>query len=139
MEKWYIIQTRPRWEKKVADSLDQKGIENYCPVRRVRRKWSDRIKTLEEPLFKSCVFVKITPEQKTVVRLTDGVVNFLYDKGKLALVKGKEVAHLRKFLPVATLSVTTEADAQKQDQSFFNYLDDFQSWLITCMERPKLV
>lgn len=139
MEKWHIIQTRPRWEKKVADSLDQKGIESYCPLRKVKRKWSDRIKTLDEPLFKSCVFVKILPEQKTEVRLTEGVVNFVYHKGKPALVTGKEVAHFRKFLPDACLPFSNEDDRQKHQQSFFNQMDSFQLWLTACMERPKLV
>jgi transcription antitermination factor NusG len=57
--KWYAIYTRPRWEKKVNFLLQGKGIESYCPLNKVRRKWSDRIKTIEEPLFKSYVFVKI--------------------------------------------------------------------------------
>jgi transcription antitermination factor NusG len=139
MEKWHIIQTRPRWEKKVADSLDQKGIKSYCPLKTIKRKWSDRIKTLEEPLFKSCVFVKILPEQKTAVRLTEGVVNFVYDKGKPALVKGKEIENFRKVLPGADFQFAEKADGQKQRQIFASQLDSFQLWLITCMERPKLV
>ncbi|HEV7622062.1 MAG TPA: transcription termination/antitermination NusG family protein, partial [Flavisolibacter sp.] len=49
--KWYAIYTRPRWEKKVNGLLIQKGIESYCPLNKVRRKWSDRIKLVEEPLF----------------------------------------------------------------------------------------
>jgi transcription antitermination factor NusG len=56
--KWYAVYTRPRWEKKVAALLLHKGIESYCPLNKVRRRWSDRTKTIEEPLFKSYVFVK---------------------------------------------------------------------------------
>jgi transcription antitermination factor NusG len=66
--KWYAIYTRPRWEKKVNFLLQGKGIESYCPLNKVRRKWSDRIKTIEEPLFKSYVFVKIDEEARTNVR-----------------------------------------------------------------------
>jgi|GEM_PF-5051207 len=138
MEKWHIIQTRPRWEKKVVDSLTQKGIESYCPVRKVRRKWSDRIKTLEEPIFRCCVFVRIEGDGKTAVRLTEGVVNFLYDKGKPAVVKGKDIEQLRKFLPAATEQAVVETEGQRQYRSFFTYLDSMQVWLIACMERPKL-
>ena len=97
-DKWYIIQTRPRWEKKVADSLEQKGIESYCPLNKVRRKWSDRIKTIEEPLFKSYVFVKISEDQRTNVRMTNGVVNFVYWNGKPALIKEKEIQTIKRFL-----------------------------------------
>ena len=96
--KWYAIYTRPRWEKKVSGLLTQKGIECYCPLNKVRRKWSDRIKTVEEPLFKSYVFVKIGEEDRTAVRMTDGVVNFVYWNGKPAVIKEKEVQTIKRFL-----------------------------------------
>jgi transcription antitermination factor NusG len=96
--KWYVIYTRPRWEKKVHNLLQSKGIESYCPLNKVRRKWSDRIKLVEEPLFKSYVFVKTNEEGRSVVRMTNGVVNFLYWNGKPGLVKEKEIHSIKKFL-----------------------------------------
>ena len=97
-QKWYALYTRPRWEKKVNNLLLQKGIEVYCPLNKVRRKWSDRIKTVEEPLFKSYVFVKVTEEDRTKVRMTDGVVNFVYWEGKPAIIKEKEIQTIKRFL-----------------------------------------
>lgn len=96
--KWYAIYTRPRWEKKVNGLLSQKGIESYCPLNKVRRKWSDRIKLVEEPLFKSYVFVKIDESARTKVRMTNGVVNFVYWNGKPAIIKEKEIQVIRRFL-----------------------------------------
>ena len=96
--RWYAIYTRPRWEKKVNTLLLSKGVESYCPLNRVRRKWSDRIKTIEEPLFKSYVFVKITEEARTDVRMTDGVINFVYWNGKPAMIKEKEIQLIKRFL-----------------------------------------
>ncbi len=96
--KWFAIYTRPRWEKKVHSLLTAKGIESYCPLNKVRRKWSDRIKLIEEPLFKSYVFVKISDELRTPVRMTEGVVNFVYWNGKPALIKEKEIQNIKKFL-----------------------------------------
>jgi transcription antitermination factor NusG len=96
--KWFAIYTRPRWEKKVNGLLLQKGIECYCPLNKVRRKWSDRIKVVEEPLFKSYVFVKVTDEQRTNVRMTNGVVNFVYWNGKPAIIKEKEIQTIKRFL-----------------------------------------
>ena len=78
--------------------LLNKGVESYCPLNRVRRKWSDRIKTIEEPLFKSYVFVKISDESRSDVRMTDGVINFVYWNGKPALIKEKEIQTIRRFL-----------------------------------------
>jgi transcription antitermination factor NusG len=96
--KWHAIYTRPRWEKKVNGLLEEKGIESYCPLNKVRRKWSDRIKTIEEPLFKSYVFVKINDDAKADVRLTAGVINFVYWNGKPAFIKEKEIQTIKRFL-----------------------------------------
>jgi transcription antitermination factor NusG len=98
LTKWYAIYTRPRWEKKVNNLLEAKGIESYCPLNKVRRKWSDRIKTIEEPLFKSYVFVKIDEDARTNVRMTDGVINFVYWDGKPALIKDREIQIIKRFL-----------------------------------------
>jgi len=70
--KWLAIYSRPRWEKKVSQLLTEKGLESYCPVNKVRRKWSDRVKIVEEPLFKSYVFVRVKDEDRTAVRMTTG-------------------------------------------------------------------
>jgi transcription antitermination factor NusG len=97
-KKWFAVYTRPRWEKKVHKLLEEKGIESYCPLNKVHRKWSDRIKIVEEPLFKSYVFVKVNEEEKTPVRMTQGVVNFIYWLGKPAIIKEKEILTIKKFL-----------------------------------------
>jgi transcription antitermination factor NusG len=96
--KWLAIYTRPRWEKKVDLLLKEKGFESYCPLNKVRRKWSDRIKLVEEPLFKSYVFVKVDDAARTTVRMTAGVINFVYWDGKPAVIKEKEINVIRRFL-----------------------------------------
>jgi transcription antitermination factor NusG len=95
---WYAVYTKPRWEKKVHDLLQKKGFESYCPTNRIRRQWSDRLKWVEEPLFKSYVFVKVSEEEAAAVRWVDGIVNFVYWLGKPAQVKDKEIELIRKFL-----------------------------------------
>ena len=96
--KWLAVYTRPRWEKKVHQLLTAKGLESYCPLNKIRRKWSDRIKIVDEPLFKSYVFVKIGEEDRSNVRMTDGVVNFVYWNGKPAIIKDKEIIAIQRFL-----------------------------------------
>jgi transcription antitermination factor NusG len=97
-KKWYAVYTKPRWEKKVHKLFDEKRLENYCPLNKVRKKWSDRIKVVEEPLFKSYIFVQVSEHEKTKVRMTNGVVNFVYWQGKPAVVKEKEINIIKKFL-----------------------------------------
>jgi transcription antitermination factor NusG len=95
---WYALYTKPRWEKKVHKLLSQKNFEAYCPLNKVKRQWTDRIKTIEEPLFRSYVFVKVADAERTEVRFVDGVLNFVYWNGKPAIVKEEEIIELKKFL-----------------------------------------
>jgi len=98
LAKWLAIYSRPRWEKKVAQLLVEKGLESYCPVNKVRRKWSDRVKVVEEPLFRSYVFVRVSDVNRTDVRMTPGVINFVYWNGKPAVIKEKEINAIKRFL-----------------------------------------
>ena len=95
---WYAVYTKPRWEKKVDALLAEQGLESYCPLNRVRKKWSDRMKWVDEPLFKSYVFVRVQPDQQTKVRMVDGVLNYVYWLGKPAVIKDAEIEDIRRFL-----------------------------------------
>jgi transcription antitermination factor NusG len=95
---WYAVYTKPRWEKKVDALLKEQGLESYCPLNRVRKKWSDRMKWVDEPLFKSYVFVRVKPSEQTNVRLIDGVLNYVYWLGKPAVIKDAEIEDIRRFL-----------------------------------------
>jgi transcription antitermination factor NusG len=97
-EFWYVIYTRPRWEKKIAAILDQKGIENYCPLNKVERRWSDRKKTIMEPLFKGYIFIKIEEPKKWDIKQIDGIVNYVYYLGKPARIRESEINNIKFFL-----------------------------------------
>jgi len=56
------------------------------------------MKTVEEPLFKSYVFARVSEEDQTQVRMTAGVMNFVYWQGKPAIIRAKEIETIRKFL-----------------------------------------
>ncbi len=113
---WYAVYTKPRWEKKVYGLLAEKGMEAYCPLNRVRKKWSDRVKWVEEPLFKSYVFVRLAETELPAVRMTSGVVNFVYWLGKPAMVREKDIAIIRKFLndhdDVVVVPLSLEMDSK---------------------------
>ena len=97
-KKWYVVYTRPRWEKKVASLLQDKGIEYYCPLNKVQKQWSDRKKFVMEPLFKGYVFVSINETHKWDIKLVDGILNFVYWLGKPAVVKQSDIETIQKFL-----------------------------------------
>jgi transcription antitermination factor NusG len=74
---WYAIRTATGRERLVSTQLQSKGYEDFLPVYRSMRKWSDRTKELEFPLFPGYLFccfdfsnrlpILITPGVKTVV------------------------------------------------------------------------
>jgi len=78
--------------------LTEKKLESYCPLNKVRKKWSDRMKTVEEPLFKSYVFARVNEEEQAKVRMTAGVMNFVYWQGRPAIIPAREIETVRKFL-----------------------------------------
>lgn len=95
---WHAVYTKSRWEKKVAEQLSKLDIENYCPLNKVVRQWSDRKKTVEEPLFTSYVFVKISNKEITKIRQVLGIVNFVYWLGRPAIIPAKEISIIKEFL-----------------------------------------
>lgn len=95
---WYAVYTKPRWEKKVFGSLTAAGVEAYCPLSKVRRKWSDRFKVVELPLFSSYVFVRIPENEVNRIRQVSGIINFVYWNGKPGIVKDEEILSIRRFL-----------------------------------------
>jgi len=95
---WYVVYTRPRWEKKIAKILDNKGLENYCPLNKVSKQWSDRKKIVLEPLFKGYIFIKINESNKWDIKLIDGIINYVYWLGKPAKVRDTEINTIKMFL-----------------------------------------
>ena len=95
---WYALYTKPRWEKKIADLLSAKNIENYCPVNRVYRQWSDRKKMITVPLFTCYVFVKLDEKNQLSARSTVGVINFVYWLNKPAIIRDEEIGLIKRFL-----------------------------------------
>ena len=95
---WYVVYTKPRWEKKVARQLEQKEIEHYCPLSRVSRQWSDRKKIVLEPLFTSYVFVRISDGEHAGVLGASGVMNFVFWLKKPAVIRDEEIDIIKRFM-----------------------------------------
>lgn len=97
-KQWYALYTRPRWEKKVADLLEKKKVEVYCPLNKVQKQWADRRKVVLEPLFTSYVFVYVSEMEHLSIKQTDGVVNFVYWLNRPAIIRNEEIDTIKKFL-----------------------------------------
>ncbi len=94
---WYAVYTKPQCEKKVATLLSKKKIENFCPLGCVETLSFRRSKLIFKPLFKSYVFVHVSPSELVSLKQTDGVLNMLYWLGQPAVIKDDEIAAIREF------------------------------------------
>lgn len=72
---WFALRVRPRAEKVVAQSLRNKGYEEFLPLRRHRRAWSDRVVELQMPLFPGYVFSRFDVEHRLPLLTTPGVIS----------------------------------------------------------------
>ena len=88
---WFVLQVAPRAEKKVASLLEYKGYEPLAPTYPVRRRWSDRVKTLEAPLFPGYVFVRTPGVPSGLMCSTAGVVRLLSVGGRPCPVPAAEI------------------------------------------------
>lgn len=75
---WYALYTKSRHEKFVESELLKKGIEAFTPKVILKRRWSDRVKYVEEPLFKSYCFARFCLKDKIGVISQDGVVTMVH-------------------------------------------------------------
>lgn len=95
---WYALYTKPRAEKKVRERLEQKGFEVYAPMQTLLKQWSDRKKKVEEPFFKSYVFLQLSEERKYEALNTPGVVALVTWLGKPAKIRQAEIEAIQDFL-----------------------------------------
>lgn len=97
-KKWFAFYLRPKCEKKVAETLSRKKIENYCPFNKVVRQWNDQKKIVYEPLFTSYVFVRVSQFEISTLKKVHGIVNVVYWLGKPAIIKDSEIELIKRFL-----------------------------------------
>ena len=110
---WVAVYTESRAERKVRDRIGNLGIECYLPLVRKTRKWSDRMKVVEWPLFPGYLFAKITLRQVSRVRDTVGAVLIVGWAGRPATIPDKEVEFVRAMVDEMRAVETRNLDELK--------------------------
>ena len=95
---WYVVYTKPKWEKKVAERLNEIGVTSYCPLIAKMSQWSDRKKKVNVPLFNSYIFVQLEEKDRNRIFEAPGVVRYLFWLGKPAVVKNTEIEAIQNWL-----------------------------------------
>jgi transcription antitermination factor NusG len=97
-EGWYALYVRSRAEHVVARMLDEKGYESFLPLYRLKRRWSDRVKALELPLFPNYVFCRVTGHAVGLIVSTPGVIRIVGAGNVPIPVEDAEIDALKKIV-----------------------------------------
>lgn len=95
---WMAIYCKARNEKKVVERLSKKGFTVYCPMQTRKKQWSDRIKTVTEPVISAYVFVRCTETEREGILQDPAVLNFVFYLGKPAVIRDAEIDRLKYIM-----------------------------------------
>ncbi len=102
---WFAVRTAAGREKFVAAQFQNKGFDHFLPLYKSRRKWSDRTKELELPLFPGYLFCRFEVSNRLPILITPGV-KLIVGYGKVPVpVSAAEIESLRR-------AVTSGAQAE---------------------------
>ena len=93
---WYALQVRAKAEKAVAIGIREKGYEDFLPLYRRARRWSDRITKAEEPLFPGYVFCRAELTKRPLIVTTPGIIRIISFGEKPAIIPNGEIDAIRR-------------------------------------------
>ena len=96
--RWCAVQVRPRYETVVSTILRNKGYEQYLPLYRVKRRWSDRSKEVMTPLFEGYVFCRLNSEIRGAIVTTPGVVRIVGTRKEIAMIDDQEIEAIQRIV-----------------------------------------
>jgi transcription antitermination factor NusG len=92
---WYALRVRSNFEWAVNTALASKDYEAFLPTYRTRRRWSDRTKEIDAPLFRGYTFCRFDPLQRLPILTTPGVVSIIGSSAGPIQVDEHEIASVR--------------------------------------------
>lgn len=95
---WFALQVRTRQETGVADQLSGQGYERFLPLYKVRKRWSDRIKEVEAPLFPGYLFCRFNPHDRLPILKTPGVIQIVGFKEGPTAVDESEIRAIQTLV-----------------------------------------
>src|ERR1017187_9157461 len=142
---WFALTVKPRHEKAVAEHLLARSLESYAPVYRERRRWSDRLRTVELPLFPRYVFCRFSFADRLKVISMPSVQSVVGFGGEPAPVQHEEIDAVKTlagsglegilareksgYRVVINVELLQRAVAVEIDRNFVGTIDGAQSAL----------
>lgn len=98
LDGWYALHVRAKAEKAVAKGIREKGYEDFLPLYRRARRWSDRIARVDEPLFPGYVFCRAESIQRPLIVTTPGIIRIVSFGDKPAIIPNREIDAVSRAL-----------------------------------------
>src|SRR5947209_4255671 len=95
---WFALRTKPRHESAASTALSHKGYETLLPLYQAIRRWSDRIKRIDLPLFPGYLFCRFDPQYQLPIIKTPGVVSIISFVRAPARVEDQEIASIQALI-----------------------------------------
>lgn len=96
--RWYAVYVKSRYEKKTSKLFEDRHIETYLPLIGRLKQWSDRKKMVEEPLFKSYLFVHTDLKNYFEILNTPGIVRFVSFEGRPVPVPDNQIVAVKSYI-----------------------------------------
>ena len=96
---WYAIRVQSKFENLASATLRGKGYEEFLPLYRSRRRWSDRVKELDLPLFPGYLFCRFDVHDRLLpILTTPGVISIIGAGRTPVSVDDEEIGAIRAIL-----------------------------------------
>ena len=102
---WYALYVRSKHEFAMTAQLQRQGVEVFLPFIRRMRRWSDRDKWIQFPLFPGYIFVHVPQSAEVFLSILkwQGSVSFvMQEPGKPVPVDAREMESLQIMLQKGT-------------------------------------
>lgn len=96
-EYWFVLYTRPNFEKIIDKKLKELGFNTYLPMQKELRHWNDRSVWIETPLFRSYIFIKTNLKKKDTAFNINGILSYVSFGSQLAVVGEEEISRIKQI------------------------------------------
>ena len=138
---WHAVYTLPRFEKKVNKLLEEKRIEVFLPLQKKLKIWKDRKKWVEEPLFRSYIFVNVSEQEYYEAINVKGAVKYVTFSSKAVNIPENQILALKELLDNNKELIVTSTKFKKGDIVTINkgVLCGFEGELINYLGKKRML
>ena len=99
-KRWLVAIVRICHEKKTSERLTKMGIENFIPIQREVRQWSDRRKVVDRVLLPMMLFVHVDPKEQKEVLTLSSISRYMVLRGEStpAVIPDSEMSRFKFML-----------------------------------------